>query len=263
MTEILPIVDSHCHIDFPIFDSLRSALLRQCAAQGMQAIVVPGVKQTGWDGINTLCRQYEMLFPCYGLHPCFMSEHKQGHLEELPGHLDKDAIGVGEIGLDAFIKSQDFKQQLKFFEAQLAIAKQLQLPVVIHARKTHDLIAKSVRKLQFKQGGIVHAFSGSLQQAQVLVGLGFKLGFGGAATYDRATKLRSIFKSLPDNAIVLETDAPDIAPVFAKGECNAPTNLFQIARILSEVRNCSSLDLAMVTSRNVAQVFSLDLTLLV
>ena len=259
MPEPLPLIDSHCHIDFDVFDSHRHELLERCGALGMLGVLVPGVTRCRWKNLKLVCDQSEMLFPCFGLHPCFMSSHCGDDLDALPQMLEQGAVAVGEIGLDALTGRNNLDQQISLFEAQLKLAQQMKLPVIVHARKTHDLIAKSVRKLRFQQGGIVHAFSGSLQQAQVLVSLGFKLGFGGAATYERAHKLRSIFRALGDEDIVLETDAPDIPPAFAKNQPNSPENLSKITEILAEIRHCSGVELAKSTSCNVMELFSLKL----
>lgn len=259
MSTPLAIIDSHCHLDFDQFDEQRDALLNQCVQRGMQAIVIPGVTRDGWDKVLDLCQKYEQLFPSFGLHPCYTDQHDQKHVDELEGYLDKGAVAVGEIGLDTFHEQQSLPVQQNYFQRQLAVANNHQLPVIVHSRKTQDLVLKAVKDLQFNHGGIMHAFSGSLQQAQQFVDLGFKIGFGGAATYDRANKLRRILKALPETAIVLETDSPDIPPSFARNQPNSPLNLFSIADILAEIRGCSAQQLAQLTSLNVINALHLKL----
>ena len=257
------LIDSHCHIDFPQFDATRASTLEACRLRGMEAIVVPGVSARQWPDMDHALaryadsRRYPRLLPTYGLHPCFMIEHRPEHLGALEQQLDRGAVAVGEIGLDSFYGDQDLDQQLALFTAQIAIAKNHSLPVLIHSRKTQDLILKTIRQQRFECGGIMHAFSGSLQQAQQACELGFKIGFGGAATYARATRLRKIFSSLPSEAIVFETDAPDIPPCFARDQPNSPLNLFRIVQILSELREEGEDELIRSSSQNVVDILNI------
>jgi TatD DNase family protein len=144
-------------------------------------------------------------------------------------------VALGEIGLDAWHGTADLDAQVDLFSRQLLLARDLNLPVIIHARKTQDLVLQLVRQTGFQCGGIMHAFSGSEQQAQRAVDMGFLIGFGGAATYERARKLRAMLRTLPANAIVFETDAPDIPPCFQQGQRNTPLNLIRIVSLLAEV----------------------------
>lgn len=241
---MIQLIDSHCHIDFPVFDEDRATILADCARLGMGAIVVPGVSCSQWSRMKQVLDLFSPyksgvvpnLLPAYGLHPCFMVEHTAEHIDRLDGVLEQGAVAVGEIGLDTFSGSADLPAQLTIFKRQLAIAKNHQLPVIIHSRKTQDLVIKLIRESGLQTGGIMHAFSGSLQQAQRAIELGFLIGFGGAATYDRANRLRSLLRALPLEAIVFETDAPDIPPCFDRKSANSPVNLFKIVEILAEVR---------------------------
>ena len=257
MTHTLPIIDSHCHLDFPVFDHNREQLIAQCSQAGMKAIIVPGVVQPTWSNIQALCKDTPLLYPAYGLHPCFMEQHSQHHLPLLDAQLEQGALAVGEIGLDIFHHSENLEQQLALFRGQLVIAQNHGLPVIIHCRKAHDVMLKTLREVSFKAGGIMHAFSGSLQQAERFIELGFKLGFGGAATYERAQKLRKILMAVPDSAIVLETDSPDIPPAFARNQPNSPYNLFRITDILAQVKGCEPATLARLSTQNVSQILDL------
>ncbi|RLT97991.1 TatD family hydrolase [Ketobacter sp.] len=264
------LIDSHCHVDFPQFDASRDEVLRACHQNGMSAILVPGVTLAQWPRLSEVIHaypdvtHYPRLLPAYGLHPCFMADHAAestaGLMARLDAQLAEEAgcvVAVGEIGLDSFHSTADLKQQVTLFEAQLRIAGSHGLPVIIHSRKTQDLVLKSVRKQRFSFGGILHAFSGSLQQAQQAVDLGFKIGFGGAATYERASRLRGMLKALPREAIVFETDAPDIPPSFARDRPNSPFNLFRIVEILAQVRQESVADLLEYSSKNLIGVLNL------
>ncbi|RLP55641.1 MAG: TatD family deoxyribonuclease [Ketobacter sp.] len=255
---MLQLIDSHCHLDFPEFDQNRAQLIQQCRDRGMLAWVVPGVSHQSWPKLRSLARDQSFIKPAFGLHPYFMQQHELSHLDVLPEYLDCGAIAVGEIGLDAFDGSTDTEQQMAIFKAQLAIAKNQRLPVIVHSRKTQDLIFKAVRELHFQYGGIMHAFSGSLQQAQRLVDSGFLIGFGGAASYDRAIKLHRLLRSLPRESIALETDSPDISPSFARDQMNTPVNLFKITEILAARLDLAPQELARQTSLNVIRLLELN-----
>lgn len=254
---MMKLIDSHCHLDFDAFDGYRDSLVSDCVSQGMQALIVPGVSHQQWPDLSAWVEQQERVFAAFGLHPYFTSQHRLSQLDDLPPFLENGAVAVGEIGLDAFHGQQDIDLQYELFKAQLAIARDLRLPVIVHARKTQDLILKAVNELGFSEGGIMHAWSGSQQQAEKLVEKGFLIGFGGAATWDRANKLRRILQSLPLSALALETDSPDIPPCFARDETNTPLNLFRITEILAGFREMDANDFAMQTTQNVKQLFNL------
>ncbi len=252
---MLELIDTHAHLDIPEFDEQRADLLAACRAGGMRGIVVPAVMRSSWDQLRTVCKGSHLLWPAFGLHPCYMAQHRIQDVDDLESYLATDVVAVGEIGLDAWESESDLPAQQALFSAQLAIARNARLPVVLHARKTHDLLLKEIRQQRFGEGGVVHAFSGSLQQAQRFIELGFMIGFGGGATYDRANKVRSILRSIPLNHVVLETDSPDIPPSFARGEPNTPFNLFRIAEILADVLQLAPTELALQSTRNALQVF--------
>lgn len=254
---MLDLIDTHCHLDIAGFDADRASLLQRCVAQGMRAILVPAVTRDTWGHLRQVCDEHDMLLPAFGMHPCYTAEHRDEHLQDLEAMLGPGVVAVGEIGLDTFHGDADFDRQLELFKAQVAIAGQQRLPLVLHARKTHDQILKVLRAQKFAFGGVVHAFSGSLQQAQYFNELGFAVGFGGGATYDRAQKLRTILKTLSLDDVVLETDSPDIAPSFARGERNTPCNLFRITEILADVLQIPASDLAARTTRTAQRIFHL------
>ena len=177
--------DSHCHLDFSDFDADRDAMLARAQAAGVNRFLVPGVRQAAWARQFELGSHYASWRLAFGLHPYFIAEHSTAHLDELPQWLEQGALAVGEIGLDRTV--DDFDKQLQFFQAQLSIAESLQLPVILHHRKSLDILHKLVRASSVRDG-IVHAFSGSYEQAQQWLDLGFRLGVGGVVTYPRAQK---------------------------------------------------------------------------
>ena len=257
MTDLLhqALIDSHCHLDFPVFDDDRSLILKNCQTHNITAIIVPGVCRKDWQRILTLCHDQQMLFPALGLQPCFTDEHSKEDLDKLAQLCSSESLtAIGEIGLDFFvtnkkvtnkkvtnkkpIKNNDRDSQRYFFSEQLQIAAQYQLPVLIHARKSHDDVIKYLKhSASSSLRGIIHAYSGSYEQAKEYLKLGFKLGFGGAFTYPKATKLRSLVPRLPVDAWVLETDAPDMSPLKHHGERNSPQYLIEIAQEFIQLCN--------------------------
>ena len=277
----LHFIDTHCHLDFPVFDQDRDEVLLEAKRRGVNAIVVPAVVQKEWPRVIDLCRVLDsardsapgnsisssdnrvQLHPALGLHPCFMGEHASVDAAEdaLIEQLKKSTVvAIGEIGLDYF-SGTDAKSQIKqveLFEMQLRVAKTNNLPVLLHVRKAHDDVLKRLRQLRLPRGGIVHAYSGSEQQAAQYCELGFALGFGGSTTYDRAKKLHRIIRQLPQENFVLETDAPDMPPAFAQGQLNSPINIPNIAESVALARGVSVQDIANHSTRNACRILHID-----
>lgn len=228
-------IDSHCHFDFPVFAEDRQRTVEHLQRLNVHALIVPGVVAEHWSRIDRLVADFPTLvFAAKGLHPCF-AEHSAADLERLPRELDSpNCIAVGEIGLDYTLPESTWPQQWEYFVTQLEMASTHQLPVVIHCRKAHDQILKALRQMDFSQGGTIHAYSGSEAQAHRYIERGFKLGIGGGATYDRAQRLHRLLRALPLNSFVLETDAPDIPPAFARDRINTPVHLPEIAAQAAE-----------------------------
>lgn len=254
----MEIIDSHCHLDVVDFDADRDTVLADCRAQGVSRIVVPGIVAPGWDKLLQVCRQHKGLYPALGLHPVYVDEHGADDLKILEQCLvdASDVVAVGEIGLDFFLVDLDRQRQIELFEAQLAIAQTAALPVILHVRKAHDQVVSILKRFRPK-GGIVHAFNGSLEQAQQYIGLGFKLGFGGMITYERSRKLRSLAKQLPLESLVLETDAPDMSGQPCRGQRNSPQYLPQYLAVLAEVRGEPAEHVAAVTTQNAMAVLAI------
>lgn len=253
------LTDAHCHLDFPVFDSDREALLQRARDKGVQRFIVPGTTRTTWQRTLDLAASHSYIYPCLGLHPYFMDEHREEDLELLDQLLAENTqvVAVGEIGID-FWNSPSPKEkdrQWYFFDAQLQLAKKHQLPVVLHIRKAMDEVTKRLRQLQLPRGGLAHAFSGSQQQAEKLVELGFKLGLGGALTYPRAQKLRRVATSFPISAFLLETDSPDMPLNGHQGQRNEPANIPQVLKVLAELRQETEEQLALSLETNLKQVF--------
>ena len=251
----MELIDTHCHLDDPSFDDDRDAVLARCRAQGINRLIVPAVTAAGWDKLLRLCASEAGLFPALGLHPLMTDDHRPNDLRRLESRLAQaKPVAVGEIGLDYYEKTLDRKRQHEFFVPQLELAQQASLPVILHVRKAHDEVLRTLRRFRLA-GGIAHAFNGSLQQAQHYLDLGFKLGFGGMLTFERSTKLRQLARALPLSAIVLETDAPDMTVAAHRGQRNSPEYLTDCLAALAQVRNEPMETIARQTTQNALEIF--------
>jgi len=250
-------IDSHCHLDFPAFDADRSQLLAACHKQHVTRFVVPGVTAERWPNLMSLVDETPGMYGALGLHPMFMAQHQTLDLLTLEQSLSAwSAVAVGEIGLDFYSQGQGQAQQIALFEAQLYLAKSFRLPVILHVRKAHDQVLRALRRIGVR-GGLVHAFSGSEQQAHQYIALGFVVGVGGAITYSRAKRLRRTLSSLPLQALVLESDAPDMMPANWGSERNTPLSLLSVATVLADLFQVSVEDIAQQTSDNVQRILDL------
>ncbi len=258
----MQLIDTHSHLDTRHFSRDFPSVLQRSRQAGVIGQILPGVCQSWWSNLLAVTHQEHDLFAALGLHPMYLSMHRPEHLEELGCHAQNgDLVGIGEIGLDYFVKDADHRAQQDLFEAQLEIANKQDLPVLLHVRKAHDQTQAILRRKKFIRGGIIHAFSGSLQQAENYIKLGFKISFGGTITYDRATKIRAVASALPLESIVLETDAPDIPPRNHHGERNSPEYLPQVLHALAVLRSESTAELAAQTTQNAISILKLKLDL--
>jgi TatD DNase family protein len=257
----MELIDTHCHLDLEQhFHQFEKALARTKAA-GVGKIILPGVTQEGWGRLMSLCQPEQGVFGAPGLHPLYLSHHHPHHLEELeelvadggPGGL----VAIGEIGLDYYVQSADRAAQQQLFEQQLKIAASAHLPVLLHVRKAHDQVLATLRRKHFSHGGIVHAFNGSFQQACHYIKLGFGIGICGTITYDRARRIRKVASQLPPEALVLETDAPDIPPADHREENNSPEYLPEVLDALAALRGESREAVANYTSVNAKRILGL------
>jgi TatD DNase family protein len=251
------LIDSHCHLDFNDFDKDRTDILQNCARSGIEKIIIPGVTVNSWPKQIELCNNHPMLSLALGCHPMFMADHQENAAQLLEQAVKQyQPIAIGEIGLDFYVADADIASQLILFEAQIDIAVQFALPVILHVRKAHDDVLKVLRHKKLS-GGIVHAFSGSAQQAEQYRKLNFLLGIGGALTYPRAQRLQRLFTELPLSQIVLETDAPDMPLCGHQGERNTPENIPVIMEKLSQLRDESAEYIAEITTANCRQLFNI------
>lgn len=249
-------IDSHCHLDLPEFACDWEQVVAQANAKGVERILIPGTSVKGWERQQMMAQKVRNLDLSYGIHPYFIPTDVTSALDALSDQLrfaNVTAVAVGEIGIDGGIATP-LTQQQALFEAQLAIAKQCDLPVILHHFRSHHLIFQSLKRCQFTRGGIVHGFSGSLEVATRYIQAGFKLGVGGVITYNRAVKTRNTLASVGLESLVLETDAPDM-PIFGKqGLRNQPQYLPYIARALATLQHQSLATIAATTTQNFNQI---------
>lgn len=247
------LIDSHCHFDDSRFDEDRELVLQRAADNGVQQFVVPAVSRSGWQRLEQLAAQYPAIHPAYGLHPWF--EHSDEDIALLPAYLEK-SVAIGECGLDFKLSSIDEAAQLKHFRAQIKLAVEYDLPLIIHAYKAVDQVIRELKRYPGLRG-VIHSFSGSSQQAEQLIDLGFHLGFGAAATRSNAVKLHQIIADMPLEKLLLETDAPDQPPASHRGERNEPAYLVEIARAIANIRALPAEALAEQCNRNCQELFGL------
>jgi TatD DNase family protein len=252
-------IDTHCHLDAAEFDADRDAVYAAAIAGGVDTLVIPSVSRDNFAAVAATCERYPGCLPAWGMHPMLLDVHHPEHLTDLRAQIERlRPVAIGEIGLDLFVKDLDYATQEFFYVEQLKIAQEYDLPVLLHCRKANDELLKHLRKIRVR-GGIAHAFNGSPQQADEFIKLGFKLGFGGAFTWPRANNLRRLAVDLPLEAIVLETDSPDIPPVWIGRGRNAPGELPRIAQTLAELRGCDRDLIARQTRINACELLNLPL----
>ncbi len=254
MEEHLLLIDTHCHLDAAEFAPDRDEVVARARQAGVACLVVPAVEAALFADVEAVCLAYPECAPAYGLHPMYVGRHQDEHLTLLRQRLQHETVvAVGEIGLDGFVAGLDFARQEQLFVEQLKLAREFDLPVILHIRRAQDTILKHLRRMRVR-GGIAHAFNGSAQQADEFIKLGFRLGFGGAMTYPRALNLQRLAATLPLEAIVLETDAPDIPPVSIRGQRNEPAKVAEVADSLARLRNLEPAALIAATGNNALDV---------
>ncbi|MFA3790693.1 TatD family hydrolase [Aliiglaciecola sp. SL4] len=254
-------IDSHCHLDFDAFDIDRNEVLNRCSQLGIKKIIIPGTQSSRWQSLIELCERSSMLEYGLGIHPYFINQSEHAHIDNLITLIEQHSMvrAVGEIGLDFHDTDQHSEnKQQDFFTQQLTIAKHYKLPVIIHHRRSHNEIIRTLKQQKFQQSGVIHAFSGSYQQAKSYLDLGFKLGFGGVITYSRARKTRDVLKQLPLSAIVLETDAPDMPICGKQGQRNSPEYLPEIAQHIAVIKDVGVEEVIEQTSANSCELFALN-----
>ena len=261
----MELVDSHCHLDVAEFDADRDAVIARAHEAGVRRQVVPAINAAGWPGLRDACRAAPGLYPAYGLHPVFLAGHEPAHLDQLREWVERERpVAIGECGLDFFIQDLDRSAQSGYFDAQLRLARDTGLPVIVHARRAVDAVIAAIRRIggaasgqPSRLRGVVHSFSGSPEQARQLWDLGFLVGLGGPVTYERAQRLRRLVADMPLEFLLLETDAPDQPGACHRGQRNEPAHLVEVLETIARLRDEDPAVIAAATTANAERLFGL------
>jgi len=254
---MLRLVDTHCHLDVQEFDADRDAVVARARAAGVTRQIVPAIEAATWPGLRDACARDAGLFPAYGLHPLLIASHRDEHLRDLRAWIERERpVAIGECGLDYWVEDLDRDVQATFFDAQLRLAREFDLPVVVHARRAVDAVIASIKRIGGLRG-VIHSYPGSEEQARQLADLGFLIGIGGPVTYERANKVRRVAASVPLDTLLLETDAPDQPDSTHRGERNEPARITRVLEVIAGLRGVEPQVIADATSRNAERLFAL------
>ncbi len=251
------LIDSHSHLDVAAFDPDRDAVIARARAAGVSRQVLPAIDAASWPRLRDVCARGPGLFAAYGLHPMYLQSHRDTHLAELRTWIERERpVAVGECGLDYFVEGLDHEAQAHFFDGQLRLAREFELPVIVHARRAVDAVIAAIRKVGGLRG-VVHSFPGSMEQARQLTQAGFLLGLGGPVTYERARRLRKLAAAMPLEWLLLETDSPDQPDSGIRGQRNEPARLAEVLATIATLRHAAPDDIARATTANAERLFRL------
>jgi TatD DNase family protein len=255
-------IDSHCHLDAQEFEPDREQVVERARAAGVRMMLIPAVEVSTFERVRAVAHRFGFAYTL-GIHPLYVPQARETDLADLSeavraAQVDPNFVGIGEIGLDFQEGAPDAGRQEHFYQAQLRLAHSWSLPVVLHVRRSADRLLKYLRRIEVA-GGIAHAFNGSEQQAREFVACGFRLGFGGSATFGGSLRIRRHAVETPESALVLETDAPDIAPQWMHDQAgqrrNEPEQLPRIGAVIAQLRSIRPEQLAQINRRNVLDAF--------
>ena len=253
----MALIDSHCHLDAAEFDRDRNDVIDRARAAGVRGQIVPAVDAAGWPKLRDVCQRDAGLFPAYGLHPICLASHRPEHLDELREWIRRERpLAIGECGLDFYLEDLDRDAQQFYFQGQLEIAREFDLPLVVHARHAVEAVIVAVKSIGGLRG-VVHSFAGSPEQARQLAKLGFMIGLGGPVTYPRANRLRKLAATVPIEQLLLETDAPDQPDADHRGQRNEPARISNVLHAIAGLRGEDPADIAAATTRNAERLFGL------
>jgi TatD DNase family protein len=252
-----PLIDSHCHLDFDTFDDDRAEVLQRAKNIGITDIIIPGTEKIYWPRIKTLCDTSSQLHACYGLHPYWANTHTRADIEHLKNYIENNTpVAVGECGLDFRPQQADKKTQRYFFEAQLSLAKDHQLPVVIHSVNATEIVIQTIKKFKNLRG-MIHSYSGSSEQARQLIDLNFYISISGSVTYDHTKKIRNVAKDISLSKLLVETDAPDQADLKNIHKRNEPAFLINTVKMIAGIRDKAAETIAAQTTKNAKALFDI------
>ncbi len=251
----MQLIDSHCHLDDERFDADRDAVIERAAMVGIDEFVVPAVTASGWPHLRELVERYPSIHSAYGLHPWFCKLHRAEDLSLSAQYLES-AVAVGECGLDAMHKNTSLDEQLFWFRAQLKLAADFDLPVIMHAVKSVDLVLKELKAFDGLKG-VVHSFYGSQQQAEAVIKQEFYLGIGSAVTHAKNSCFQEVVARLPLEMLMLETDSPDQPGASHRGKRNEPAFLLETLHSVANLHAIEAEEVAAICNANARELFSL------
>lgn len=251
------LIDSHCHFDSEQFSEDRTEVFRRALDAGITAIISPAITAASWPALKQIAAAFDVVNPCYGLHPMFTNAHQPTDLEELENWIHQESpVAIGECGLDFYQGKEDSGKQLEIFDGQLALAAKYDLPVIIHARRAVEEVLRLLRRYP-EVSGVLHSYSGSAEQARQLAARDIYFGFGGPVTWPQSRKLHKLVAKIPLDRILLETDAPDQAGEQHRRQRNEPAFLPEIAEKIAAIKQFSPDTVAAVTTKNATRLFRL------
>ncbi len=251
------LIDAHCHLDFEVFDNDRTEVLQRAKDNNISDIIIPGTEKIFWDRVRSLCETNPQLHACYGLHPYWLNRQNKQDIQQLDKYIEINRpVALGECGLDFRPQQTDKKTQLYFFEAQLDIAENNQLPVVIHSVKATETVIQTIKKFK-SLTGMIHSYSGSSEQAKQLIALNFLISVSGSITYDKTRKIKAVVKEIPLTSLLLETDAPDQPDQKNAGKRNEPAYLINTLNAISLIREESQESITKQTTINARALFNI------
>jgi len=254
------LVDAHCHLESELYDGRLDSIIEDARVAGLAAMITSSITPAMWDLSLALADRYDVVYASTGIHPWYIRDGDMGRIEGLADTAGRGAVAIGEIGLDRKVESPPFDLQVKIFEAQLATAKEIDLPVIIHCRGAFNELILSLKKIGVpSRGGTVHSFAGSAEIAIDLMRLGMSFSLGGILTYRNSAKRVEMLKKIYPSHFLLETDCPDIPPVEIKNSLHVPANIVYNLRAASELLHESEEKIAEKTTENAVRIFNLPL----
>lgn len=251
-------IDTHCHLDLPPLSANLPQILQRATAAGVGRFICPGIAPARWDGVTATAATSPAIFPAFGIHPQNIDSSSAAALPALERHL-ANAVAVGETGLDYTDRNTDRQLQQDLFREQLRLAAIASLPVIIHCRHAFaDLLRIITEESANLHGGVMHAFSGSVETARACIDLGLQIGIAGAVTWSNAIKPVQVVRDIPLAHLLLETDAPDLTPEPQRGMINEPAFLVATAQKIAEIKGISLEAVAQATTRNAERIFHVN-----
>lgn len=255
----MQLVDVHCHLESNLYDGMLDTIIAEARKVKLAKLITASVVPEEWEKSRSIAESYEEAEYALGIHPWYVREEHTAKIDELVEHASRGAIAIGEIGLDKKVPMPPFELQLRLFTQQLIVARELNLPVIVHCRGAYNELLICIKQIGIpRAGGIVHSFSGSTEIAGELIKHGFSFSMGGVLTYRNSKKRSEVLRSIYPDYFMLETDSPDIPPLEAKGKLHTPENILYNLRAAAEILAVSEEKIADATTHNAYRMFKFN-----